>query len=165
MLGNGQHVGQMGGGQAVIKVAVLVHGADLDHGHVHRDVLTVEAGQLGIAHRAEVPHPLGRDLPVHAAHMPGVPGKMLAGVVCLADLRHPHRHAAADVYVGQLVLSGRQRPVQGHGVIGAPTIVHPVAGLDDLDGLGSGGPLFLIFGLIIHSIHSFFISSTYKRPV
>ena len=27
MLGNGQHVGQMGGGQAVIKVAVLVHGA------------------------------------------------------------------------------------------------------------------------------------------
>ena len=49
-------------------------------------------------------HPLGDDLPVNAGTVPGVPGEVVAGVVGLGDLGHPHGNAAADLYVGELVL-------------------------------------------------------------
>ena len=149
-LGLLQHIGQVGGGQGIAEVAVAVHGGDLDHGHVHGDVFPVEPGQLGVAHGAEEAHPLGDDLPVDAAAVPGVPGEVLAGVVGLGDLRHPHGDAAADFHIVQLVLAGGQGAVQGNGVVGAPAVVHPGARLHHLDGLLGRGQLLLVKCLIIH---------------
>ena len=151
VLGPGAHVIQVRGSQGHGEVAVLVHGGHLGEDHVHGvQVLPVEPGQLGVAHGGEPAHALGDDLPVDAGAVPGVPGEVLAGVVGLGDLGHPHGHAAADLHVFQLVLTGGQGLVQGHGMVGAPSVIHPVTGLDQLDGLGSGGQLALIHCLKIH---------------
>ena len=145
-----QHIGQVRGGQTIAEVAVLVHGGHLDHGHVHGQVVPIEPGQLGIAHGGEEAHALGDDLPVNAAAMPAVPGEVVPGVLGLGDLGHPHGHAAAHLHVVQLILPGGQGLVQGHGVVGTPAVVHPVAGLDDLYRLVGGGQLLLIQCLIVH---------------
>ena len=130
---------------------MLVHGGHLGEDHVHGvQVLPVEAGQLGIAHGGEPAHALGDDLTVNAGAVPGVPGEVLPGVVGLGDLGHPHGHAAADLHVLQLILTGGQSLVQLHGVVGAPGVVHPVAGLDQLGSLSGGGQLALIQCLKIH---------------
>ena len=147
-----QHVRQLGGGQAEVEVAVAVHGGDLEHGHVHLHLLPVEPGELGVAHGDEVPHALGGDLAVDAAHVPGVPGKVLPGVLRLGDLRHPHSDAALHLHVVQLVLPGGQGPVQGHRVVGAPAVVHPVPGLHQLHRILRGGSFFLIKRLVVHGL-------------
>ena len=151
-LGPGHHVIAVGGSQGEVEVAVLVHGGRLEHDHVHGvQVLAVEPGQLGVAHGGEPAHALADDLPVDAGAVPGVPGEVVAGVVGLGDLGHPHGHAAADLHVLQLILAGGQGDVQVIGVVGAPGVVHPVAGLDHLHGLGGGGQLALVQCLKIHS--------------
>jgi hypothetical protein len=75
---------------------------------------------------------------------------VVPGVLRLGDLGHPHGNAAPDLHVGELVLPGGQGAVQGHGVVGTPAVVHPVARLDRFDGLLRGGQLLLVKGLIIH---------------
>ena len=150
-LGAGHDVGDMRGGQAEVEVAVGVHRSGLKHHHVHgREVLPVETGQLRIAHGGEIAHALGDDLAVDAAAVPGVPGEMVAGVLGLGDLGHPHGDAAADLYVGEFVLALGQGLVQGHRVVGAPGVVHPVAGFDHLDSLLGGGQLLLVHSMIVH---------------
>ena len=154
-LGTGHQVGQVGGRQAEVEVAVGIHGGGLEHHHVHRgQILPVEAGQLGVAHGTEVAHALGDDLAVDAAAVPGVPGEVVAGVLRLGDLGHPHGDAAPDLYIGELILAGGESLVQGNGVVGAPGVVHPVAGSDHLDGLLGRGQLLLVHCLIIHEITS-----------
>ena len=64
--------------------------------------------------------------------MPGMPCKVLAGVLRLADLGHPHRHAAADLDVLELILACGQSLVERVGMVGAPAVVDPVAALDEL---------------------------------
>ena len=90
---------------------------------------------------------------------------MLASVVSLGDLGHPHGNAAADLHVLQLVLAGSQGLVQGHGVVGAPGVVHPVAGLDQLSGLFGGGQLALVHSLKIHFLVSFSEIKRIKKHV
>ena len=55
--------------------------------------------------------------------MPGVPGEVLTGVLGLADLGHPHRHAAADLDVLELILACGQSLVERVGMVGAPAVV------------------------------------------
>ena len=141
----------MGGGQRKAEVAVLIHGGHLDHSHIHGGVaVAVEPGQLGVAHGNEVSHTLADDLAVDAAAVPAVPGEVLAGVLRLADLGHPHGDAAPDLYVPKLVLPGGQSLIQSNGVVGAPTIVHPVPALDNLHRFSCGGQLLLIHCAVIH---------------
>ena len=156
----------VGGGQTEVEVSVGVHRRRLDHDHVHRlQALPVEPGQLRVAHGAEVAHSLADDLPVNAAAVPGVPGEVLPGVLRLGDLRHPHGDAAPDLDVGELVLPGRQSLVQGHRMVGAPGVVHPVAGLDRLDRLFRGGQLLLVHCLIVHfQFPPFFFFLWCSRP-
>ena len=150
-LGAGHNIGDVGGGQAEVEVAVSVHGSGLEHHHIHRrEVLPVETGQFRVAHGGEIAHALGDDLAVDAAAVPGVPGEVVTGVLGLGDLGHPHGDAAADLHVSELVLALGQGLVQGHGVVGAPGVVHPVAGFDHLDSLLGGGQLLLVHSLIVH---------------
>ena len=137
--------------ESVAEVAVLIHRRDLDHRNINRGVaVAVEARQLAVAHGREIAHTLGDDLAVDAAAMPGMPCKVLAGVLRLADLWHPHRHAAADLDVAQLALTGGKRLVERVGMVRAPAVIDPVAALDGLDRLGSGGQLLLIEFLNVH---------------
>ena len=150
-LGVIEHIRQMRAGQRIAEVAVLVHRRDLDHRHVHLGVaVAIEARQLAVAHGREIAHSLGDDLAVDAAAMPGMPGEVLAGVLRLADLGHPHRHAAADLDVAQLALTGGKRLVERVGMVRAPAVIDPVAALDGLDRLGGGGQLLLIEFLNVH---------------
>ena len=150
-LGSVEHVSQMRGRERVAEVAVLVHRRDLDHGDVNMNVaVAVEARQLAVTHRREIAHALGDDLAVDAAAMPGVPCEVLAGVLCLADLGHPHCHAAAHLDVLELALARCKRLVERVGVVGAPAVVDPVAALDDLDGFFGRGQLLLIKPCVIH---------------
>ena len=150
-LGAGQNISNMGTGNAKVEVAVRVHGSGLEHHNVNGiQILTIEAGQLRIAHRHEVTHTLCNDLAVNTAAVPGMPGKVIAGILCLCDLRHPHSNAAANLHIIQLVLTGSQSLVQLDGVVGAPGIIHPVAGLDNLYSLLSGDQFLLIHFLIAH---------------
>ena len=97
----GQHIRQVGAGQTKIKVAMLIHGGDLEHYHIYGiQVFPVEPGQLGVAHGAEITHSLGDDFPVDSAAVPGVPGEVLPGVLSLGDLGHPHGDAAPDLDIG-----------------------------------------------------------------
>ena len=79
-----------------------------------------------------------------------MPGEVLAGVLRLADLGHPHRHAAADLDIAQLALTGGKRLVERVGMVRAPAVIDPVAALDGLDRLGGGGQLLLIEFLNVH---------------
>ena len=146
-----QHVGQVRGRERVAEVAVLIHRRDLDHRNINRGVaVAVEAWQLAVAHGDEIAHALGDNLAVDAAAMPGVPGEVLTGVLGLADLGHPHRHAAANLDVLELILACGQSLVERVGMVGAPAVVDPVAALDDLDGFRGRGQLLLIKRCVIH---------------
>ena len=158
-LGPIQHIRQMRSGQGKAEVAVGVHRRYLKHGHIHlRVAVTVETGQLRIAHGAEKAHALADDLPIDAAAMPGVPCKVLTGVIRLADLRHPHGDAAPDLHIIKLVLPCSQSLIQCYGMVAAPAVIHPVAGLDHFHRFFGGGQLLLIQFLIIHSALSSIIS-------
>ena len=150
-LGVIEHIRQMRAGQRIAEVAVLIQRRDLDHRHIHLGVaVAIEARQLAVAHGREIAHSLGDDLAVDAAAMPGMPCKVLAGVLRLADLGHPHRHAAADLDIAQLALTGGKRLVKRVGMVRAPAVIDPVAALDGLDRLGGGGQLLLIEFLNVH---------------
>ena len=83
---------------------------------------------------------------------------MVTGIIRLAHLGHPHGHAAVDLHVKQLVLPGSQSLVQSDRLIAAPTVIHPVTGLDNLHRFLSGSQLLLIQFLNIHpSFSSIFI--------
>ena len=141
----------MRGRERIAEVAVLVHRRDLDHRNIDCGVaVAVEARQLAVAHGNEIAHALGDNLAVDAAAMPGVPGEVLTGVLGLADLGHPHRHAAADLDVLELILACGQSLVECVGMVGAPAVVDPVAALDDLDGFRGRGQLLLIKRCVIH---------------
>ena len=76
--------------------------------------------------------------------------QVLTGVLGLANLGHPHRHAAADLDVLELILACGQSLVERVGMVGAPAVVDPVAALDDLDGFRGRGQLLLIKRCVIH---------------
>ena len=115
---------------------MLIHRRDLDHRNINCGVaVAVEARQLAVAHGDEIAHALGDNLAVDAAAMPGVPGEVLTGVLGLADLGHPHRHAAADLDVLHFTLARGEGLVQKLGEARAEAVVHPVAGPHSLDGL------------------------------
>ena len=146
-----QHIAQMGSGYGKAEVAVSIHRRDLNHRNVRLCVsVTIEAGQFGITHGAKEAHPLRDDLPVNAAAMPRVPSKVVTGVIRLAYLGHPHGHAAVNLYVKQLVLTGSQRLIQRHRLITAPAIIHPVTGFDNLHRLIGSCQLLLIHFLYSH---------------
>ena len=153
LLGMLQHIANVGSRNSEAEVAVGVHGSHLDHSHIRGGVaVPIETGQLRIAHGAEIAHALADDLAVHAAAVPGVPGEVVTSVIRLAHLGHPHGHAAVDLHVKQLVLPGSQSLVQSDRLIAAPTVIHPVTGLDNLHRFLSGSQLLLIQFLNIHRL-------------
>ena len=154
-LGHLTHCLQVGRGQAEIEVAVLIHGCDLEHGHIRRrDMVVVVAGQLGIAHRLVEARAAGDMVALHAAHVVGVIDNMMHRVLNVKDRRLPQADAASDLHILQLRCAASQRLVQHAGVDGTKSVVHPVAGLDDLDRLIRGGQLLTIHFLIICKWHS-----------
>ena len=84
--------------------------------------------------------------------MPGVPGEVLACILCLGDLGHPHGNAAADLNVVKLVLTGSQSLVEFDGVVDAPGVINPVAGLDNFYSIFSAGKFRVIHFLIGHDL-------------
>ena len=150
-LGLLQHGGLVGGGGTEVEPAVLVHGSDLDHGHVHgRQAVTVVAGDLGEAHGIVVRHALLHHLPLDGGGMPGVVDEVILGVGHVRDGGTAQQDGAPDLHVGELLGTGSQGLVQHVRRAGAPAIVHPVAGADDLDGLLRRGQLLTIHFLKVH---------------
>ena len=113
-------------------------------------ILPVVAGQLGVADGGIEGGALGDHLALHAGHMPGVPGEVLGHIGDGHNRGLVEEDAAAHLDVGQLLVTGGQGLIQGLGGVGAPAIIHPVAGLDGLGGFLGGGELTLIESLIIH---------------
>ena len=69
-------------------------------------VKAVKSGDYG----GEEAHPLADDLPVHAGAVPGVPGEVVAGIIRLGDLGHPHGDASPHLHGGKEVFPCRVNP-------------------------------------------------------
>ena len=153
-----QHGGQIGGVQAEAEKAVVVHGGDLDHGHVHPlHVLPVIPGHLGEADGGVVADPLLHEPPLNGRAVPGVPGDALRRVGQGGHRRLPQGQAAPEIQAGQLRLlrqTLRQGPVQVPGHLSAEAVVNPVPGPDAGHRLPGGTPLFQIQFDIIHAVYS-----------
>ena len=154
---DGLHVGR---GNAEVEVAVLIHGAHLDQGHIRRiDVIIVVAGQLGIAHGL-IEAGAGVDmLALKAAGVVGVIDNMLGRLLDIEDGGLPQGDAAADLHILQLRGAACQRLIQNVGMGVAEAIVYPVAGLDHFNGFVCRGQLGLI-----HT-QKFFVCHFYMPPV
>ena len=97
---DGLHVG---GGDAEVEVAVLVHGTHLNHGHIRRiDMIIVVTGQLGIAHGLIETGPGVDMLTLEATGVVGVIDDMLGRLLNIEDGGLPQGDAAADLHVLQL---------------------------------------------------------------
>ena len=128
-----------------VEVAVLIHGGYLDHGHVGRfDKIAVVARQLRVAQRNVEGEAFIDGLPLNAAHVPGVPAKMIGGIRNIENGGLPEHDPAADLDILKLRHAGGERLVQGYGMPHAPAVVDPVAGFNDLDRLFGNGQFFLI---------------------
>ena len=149
-----QHISDVRAGNTEAEVAVLIHRGNLEHSYIYGKAVAVEAGKLGISHGAEEAHALGDDLAVNTGAVPGVPGEVLACVLCLCDLGHPHGNAAADLNIIKLVLASSQSLIQLDGVVDAPAVINPVAGLNNAYSLFSAGKLGIIHFLIGHDLCS-----------
>ena len=116
--------------------ALRVHRSDLDHGNIDAaDVLAVPARQLGVAQRGIEAEALRAGLALDARHMPRVPGQLVCNIRHIENRRPAHQHAAAEIYVLQLVHACGERLVECVRRAGAPAVIDPVSALDDLDGL------------------------------
>ena len=146
-----QHIGKVGSCKRVAEIAVLVHGSDLDHGDINADIaVAIKARKLGVTHGRKITHAFGDDLAINAAAVPGVPGKVLTGVLISTDRRHPHGHAAANLDVFQLIFTPGKRLIERVRMVRAPAVIDPVTGFDGLDGFGCGSQFFLIKSCKIH---------------
>ena len=94
-----------GGGGGEVEVAVLIHGGDAHHGHVHCQELGVVPAQIAEHHGVEVAKPLVAELALVAGHMPAVVDKVLAGGVALHHLNGFKDQITADLHVPQLLLT------------------------------------------------------------
>ena len=155
LLGHLAHSLQVRAAGAEVKPAVLVHGGHLEHGHIHGlDAVAVVAGQLGIPQGDVIRESLLDGLALHAAHMPGIPGKVLSCVGNIKNGGTVGQNAAADIDVLQALHPLGQRLVQRHRGADAPTVVQPHAGVHTFDGLLCRGQLLLVFLLIAHDTSS-----------
>ena len=76
------HSTQMGSTWPEVKVAVLVHGGYLKHCHIIRAVkIAVVSRELGITDWCIERTAAADQFSLIAAHMPGVPGKVLTGIL------------------------------------------------------------------------------------
>ena len=143
---------QMAGGRAEVEVAVLVHGGNLEHCHIHGVIaLPVVPGQLGIADGSIEGEALGHSLPLDAAHVPAVPGHVGSGVLDLEDGGGPHQDAAAEIHILQLGQAFGEGGIHSNRGIHGPAVIHPVAALDHGSCSVGGDELALIFRLVVHS--------------
>ena len=94
-----------GGGGGEVEVAVLIHGGDAHHGHVHCQELGVVPAQIAEHHGVEVAQPLVTELALVAGHMPAVVDKVLTGRVALYHLNRFKDQITADLHVPQLLLT------------------------------------------------------------
>ena len=145
------HSGHVAGVGAKVKVAVVVHGGNLEHGNIHiLGHIAVVAGQLGIADGAVEAEALCHSLTLNAAHVPAVPAEMLGRVFDLEDLGNPHQNAAAELNIlqfGQALCNGC---IHSHGGAGGPAIVHPVTAFYQSGSLFGSGQFLLIACFEIH---------------
>ena len=134
---------QMRSTGAEVEVAMLVHGRDLEHCHIHGVLaVAVVTGQLRITDGGVEGEALRNGLALNAAHVPAVPGHVGSRVVDLEDLRHPHQDAAAEIDVLQLRQTLCDGSIDCHRGVHSPAVVHPIAALDQGSGL-IGSHLFL----------------------
>ena len=153
----------MGSAGAEVEVAVLVHRSHLEDGDVQRvGTLAVVAGQLRIADGGVEREALCDGFALDAAHVPAVPGHVGSGVVDLEDLRHPHQDAAAEIDVLQFGQALGKGGVHGHGGVDAPTVIHPVAALDQRSSL-FGSRFFPVRTLSYHT-PAVSLGSTGQKP-
>ena len=116
-------------------------------------MVVIVAGQFGVAHRLMESGATGNVVPLHAAHVVGIENNVMYRVLYVEDGRLPQADAAAHLHVLQLRGPAGQRLVQHAGMDGAESVVHPVAGFDDLYRFISCGQLLAVQLLIICKRH------------
>lgn len=124
-----------GGGGGKVEVAVLVHGGNAHHGHVHRQELGIVPTQVTEHHGVEIAQTLVAELALVAGHVPAVVDEVLAGRVALHHLNRIKNQVAADLHVPQLFLTAGHGGIHQRGEARAHSDVDPVAALDDLSRL------------------------------
>ena len=130
----------MGGGEAEVEVAVLIHGRHLEHGHIRGgNVVGIVPGQLGIAHGLVEARAAGNVVTLHRAHVVGIENNVVNGVLNVKNGRLPQADAASDLHI-----------LQHPGMEGAEAVVHPVTGLDDLHRLVRRNKFLPVYLFVIH---------------
>ena len=100
------------GGAAQVEVAVLVHGRDADHGHVHGEEVGVVGHHVAEHHGDEVAEAPIAEAPLVARAVPGVVDEVLPGGVALHGLQLVEDEVAPDLHVEELVPALAEGPVQ-----------------------------------------------------
>ena len=121
-----------GGGGGEVEVAVLVHGGNAHHGHVHRQELGVVPAQIAEHHGVEVAQSLVAELALVAGHMPAVVDEVLASGIALHHLDGLEDQVAADLHVPQFLFPAGHGGIHQRGKARAHADIDPVAALDDL---------------------------------
>ena len=128
-----------------------IHRSDLEHGNVIRAVkLAVVARQLGVADRTVVSHASVYHLALDTGHMPGVPAEMLTCILTCKNSQRLHQDTAAQLDVCQFVGALCESLIQCVNGVGAPAVIYPVSGFDELYRLICGDKLLFVFFTKIH---------------
>ena len=142
---------QMGGREAEVEVAVLIHGRHLEHGHIRGgNVVGIVPGQLGITHGLVEARAAGNVVTLHRTHVVGIENNVVNRVRNVKNGRFPQADAASDLHILQLRGPPGQGLVQHPGMDGAEAVVHPVAGLDDLHRLVRRSQFLPVYLFVIH---------------
>ena len=145
----------MAGAGTKVKVSVSVHRSDLHDRHI-QGILSVEivARKLRVLERPVEAESCGSGFSLHAVHMPAVPGEVVLGILDLEDLRRVHQNSAVDLHVVHLGHSLREFSVDSHVRGRAPSVINPVAVLNDRCRLLRSNQFLFIFFCVTHfSLH------------
>ena len=128
-----------------VEVAVLVHGGDADHPHVEIQKRLVVPDEVAEDHRREGAQPPVAELALIGGQVPARVVEMLPRRVALHRLQRAEHQVAADLDAVQLIPAFGEGGVEQDREADVGAVVHPVAVLDELDGLVRGAELAAVF--------------------
>ena len=128
-----------------VEVAVLVHGGDGRHPHVEVQKRLVIPDEVAEDHRREGAQPPVAELALVGGQVPARVVEVLPRRVALHREQRAEHQVAADLDAVQLIPAFGEGGVEQDREADVGAVVHPVAVLDELDGLVRGAELAAVF--------------------